>query len=269
MSNRQKKVKPGRPSKINQKENEEILRSSDDDNEYIADDSDCEKMFSLFARQSSYKNITKTGPTKPKKADEEQLGEVAENIKKALEDLQNENLQFFFLSNQKRNYVFEGEKLVDKTQYKLINENLFDKQFKTLIHKMNIVNKELSEEFIAVLQEILIQYSTLTIQEEDSKSVIDKIILHIQNPENKEKFKYLLNWQKLKNITKETRMKRAFEDLEEKRNEINKKTSDKVKRKHQEFIDSQKRELDEENSLEPLLYLITKLVEAFCKIMGR
>ncbi|CAD8121530.1 unnamed protein product [Paramecium sonneborni] len=183
--------------------------------------------------------------------------------------MQNENLQFFFLSNQKRNYVFEGEKLVDKTQYKLINENLFDKQFKTLIHKMNIVNKELSEEFIAVLQEILIQYSTLTIQEEDSKSVIDKIILHIQNPENKEKFKYVLNWQKLKNITKETRMKRAFEDLEEKRNEINKKTSDKVKRKHQEFIDSQKRELDEENSLEPLLYLITKLVEAFCKIMGR
>ena len=61
-------------------------------------------------------------------------------------------------------------------------------------------------------------------------------------------------------------MKRAFEDLEEKSKEINKKTSDKVKRKHQEFIENQKSELQEENNLEPLKYLITKLVEAFDKI---
>lgn len=68
--------------------------------------------------------------------------------------------------------------------------------------------------------------------EHDSNSIVENIIQNIKNPDNKEKFQYLLTWQKLKSITKETRMNRAIEDLEEKRKEINKKTSDKVKKKH-------------------------------------
>ncbi|CAD8188147.1 unnamed protein product [Paramecium pentaurelia] len=269
MSHRQKRVKPGRPSKDDQKEGVEIQRSSDDENEYIADDSDCERIFSLLAKQSSYKNITKTGPTKTKKADEEQLAEASENVKKVLVDLQIEDPQFFFLSNQKRKYEFDNDKLVDKTEYKLIKKDEFGDQFKTLIHKINIVNKELDENFIDVLKEILIQYQDLVIQEVNSNTIIEKIIQTIKNPENQEKFQYLLTWQRLKSITKETRMNRAIEDLEEKRKEINKKTSDKVKKKHQEFIDSQKKELDEENSMDPLQYLITKLITAFDKIIGR
>jgi hypothetical protein len=47
-----------------------------------------------------------------------------------------------------------------------------------------------------------------------------------------------LNWEILKNITKETRTTRAFEDLDEKKGEILKKSSEKVKRKHLEFIES-------------------------------
>ncbi|CAD8191060.1 unnamed protein product [Paramecium octaurelia] len=268
MSHRQKRVKPGRPSKEDQKEGVEIQRSSDDENQYIADDSDCERIFSLLAKQSSYKNITKTGPTKTKKVDEEQLAEASENVKKVLDELQIQDPQFFFLSNQKRKYEFQNDKLIDKTEYKFINKEEFGPRFETLIDKMNIVNRELDEKFIDVLKEILIQYQNLVTQELNSNSIIEKIIQNIKNPDNQEKFQYLLTWQRLKSITKETRMNRAIEDLEEKRKEINKKTSDKVKKKHQEFIDCQKKELDEENSMDPLQYLITKLISAFNYIIG-
>lgn len=53
-----------------------------------------------------------------------------------------------------------------------------------MIHKINIVNKELDENFIDVLKEILIQYSDLVTQEENSNSIIEKIIQNIKNPEN-------------------------------------------------------------------------------------
>ena len=62
-----RRIRAGRPSKEKQQEGAKITKSSDDENEYIADDSDCEKLFSLIARQSSYKNITKTGPNKGKR----------------------------------------------------------------------------------------------------------------------------------------------------------------------------------------------------------
>lgn len=40
-----RKIRAGRPSKEKQQEGAKIIKSSDDENEYIADDSDCEKLF--------------------------------------------------------------------------------------------------------------------------------------------------------------------------------------------------------------------------------
>ncbi|CAD8064824.1 unnamed protein product [Paramecium primaurelia] len=238
-----------------------IEQGINDENQQIAYDSDCQIIFQLFAQLARYKDTTK-------KSDKEKLAEAFEKERKDIVEFEIAEKQFFFFSNQNKNYKFENGQLVDKTEYKLIDQNEFDEKFQLLIQKINIVNRELDKKFIDVLKEILIQYSQLVVnKEENSKSITQKIIQNIQNPENQDIFQYLLTWQRLRRITKQTRMEKAQEKLEGKRKEYNNKKSQKVKRKLKNSIDYHEKELIEENSMNPIEYLITKLISAFNQII--
>ncbi|CAD8211720.1 unnamed protein product [Paramecium pentaurelia] len=262
-----KKIRPGRPRK-KEKVVLENQRSSNDEIQFIADDSDCERILQIFAQLANYKIITKVGPKRIKKSDKEKAAEAFEKVRKVLAEFEIEDKQFFLLSDENKKYKIENEQLVDKTEYKLIDQNEFDEKFQLLIQKINIVNRELDKKFIDILKEILIQYSQLVVnREENSQSITEKIIQNIKNPENQDIFQYLLIWQRLRSITKEARIENALENLEEKRNECNNKKSQKVKRKLQDFIDYHERELIEENSMEPIEYLITKLILVFNQII--
>ncbi|CAD8164296.1 unnamed protein product [Paramecium pentaurelia] len=189
-----------------------IEQGINDEKQQIAYDSDCQIIFEVFAQLASYKDTTK-------KVIRKNWHKHLKKREKILLNLKQQKSNSFF-SNQNKNYKFENEQLVDKTEYKLIDQNEFDEKFQLLIQKINIVNRELDKKFIDVLKEILIQYSQLVVnKEENSKSITEKIIQNIKNPENQDIFQYLLIWQRLRKITKETRMEKS-----QKENETNTKT---------------------------------------------
>ncbi|CAD8099875.1 unnamed protein product [Paramecium sonneborni] len=253
----------GRPRKSAQKDyfcqNEE---------EYIADDSQCVKLIFLLANLASYKIKIKTGPKQLiDKNEEKQKCEIQKDINQAFEDFQIFKKEYFFLSNQKKNYQFENNILVDKTVYKCIKKSQFNPQLHNLIAKLNIVFKLLDSEFIEVLENIFQIYSTQFDMEADQVSTVDHIIQQIRNPNNFEKFQYLLLWETLRNISKEIRIDRIEAELNKQRLKISEKTSKKVIQKQKQFIQIQENQIMEEKFMDPITYLITKLVQIFDDIV--
>ncbi|CAD8118395.1 unnamed protein product [Paramecium primaurelia] len=258
------KIQLGRP-KISQDQIEnKIYTAPDQNNTYIQQDSDCVKLFKLFATQGRYKIRILTQNKQIENQDRLEMKKLQQLFQK-----KDNCPSFFFLSQRNKNYSFENQILVDKTSYISINSQEFDPKFKILINKLNIVLKELDEQFISILVDILLQYTNLYDWNLDQNQIMQYIIEEIQDPQNDLKYQYLLKWKQIKYITKEIRMNMLFENLENTKTQINKRTSQKVINKLQKFIEKQERHLNKENKMKPIEYLISKLIRIFNKIMTK
>ncbi|CAD8203022.1 unnamed protein product [Paramecium pentaurelia] len=253
------KIQLGRP-KVQQGQREKIIQIAPDEQIiYIYEDSDCVKLLKLFATQgcNNIKNLTKN--KEGKTWDRQQV----KKIQQAYSQQNNNCPKFFFLSQRQKNYSFENSIPVDKNQYLSINSCEFDTKFKILITKLNIVLKELDEQFISIILDILLQYTNLFDWLIDNNSlaqyITHKIIQNINIQQNG----------KTKKITKEVRMKMAFDNLQNTKSQINKRTSKKVQQKYQEFLEKQERHLNKEYNMEPIEYLISKLIRIFNKILAK
>ncbi|CAD8111459.1 unnamed protein product [Paramecium primaurelia] len=258
-------IKKGRPEVQQVQREIFIQRAPDEQINYIQQDSDCVKLFKLFATKGCNKIKILTNNKERKSQDKQQVKE----IQQAYFQQNNNCPSFFFLSQRKKNYSFENSIPVDKTQYLSINSSEFDPKFEILITKLNIVLKELDEQFIYIILDILLQYIYLYDWLLDKDSLAQNIVEDIQDPQNHIKYQYLITWQNQKKITKEVRMKMAFDNLQNTKTQINKRTSKKVQKKYQEFLEKQERHLNKEYYMEPIEYLISKLIRIFNKIMEK
>ncbi|CAD8054174.1 unnamed protein product [Paramecium primaurelia] len=259
------RIQRGRPRGRQGLRKKAISIAPDEQNNYIQLDPDCVKLFKLFATQGCYKIRILTNNSQK----EPYYKQQGENIQESYFQQNNNCPEFFFLSQRRKNYSFANSILVDKTQYKQINQSEFDPKYKILITKLNIVLKELDEQFISILIDILQQYINLFDWYLDQNSFAQYIVEELQDPQNHLKYQYLINWQNQKQITKDVRMKMHFENLQNNKTSISQRISQKVQKKHQEFIEKQERHLNKEYIMEPIEYLISKLIRIFNKIMTK
>ncbi|CAK91698.1 unnamed protein product (macronuclear) [Paramecium tetraurelia] len=227
---------------------------------YLFNDHDCVKLLKLLSIQGNYKFRILTGPRNKIKPIVQQNDEVEES-----NDLINP--KYFFLTTEKRKYSIENEQIVDNNQYLFINSNQFSPKFELLINKLNVLLKELDNNFIYLLLDILILYTECFDYNLQVNTQVEYIIQQLESPKYSKNFQYLLNWQIQTNKTKEVRYKVFLEFLQQKERLINNKRSKKVIEKHRKFIQKQNNQMLEIMSMEPINYLISKLVKRFNKIM--
>ncbi|CAD8190845.1 unnamed protein product [Paramecium octaurelia] len=227
---------------------------------YMQNDHDCVKLFKLFTIQGSYKVRILTGKKNQGMPHAKQKNEV----KKAEES---NYPQYFFLATEKKIFSIENEQIVDYNYYMSIDPNQFQPKFELLIQKLNVVLIELDKNFIWLLLDILILYTELFDSNQDENVLVESIIQNLKYGEYSNDFQYLLNWQTLRNKTKEARYNVGLEEIKQVENLINKRKSRKVIEKLEKFIKKQYNQFKEVMDMEPINYLLLKLVKRFNKIM--